>query len=1040
MTVVTTVNGDDYYMDIVRDEGQENFADDTVEYDASALPSPAIRADLSELSGTERYYTSGGVGIRTTGIQLAVTSIKVYIPLSIISANPNNYGKIEDDGSSEIYDDLKIGLMSDLHIASYETGVDKNLVIMLNKFKEENVDIVMVLGDVATTGLEDQYAKFNKTWNSVFDDPDTAPKLLAITGNHEFEQAYYHRETVEDVYNKYLAAYGYTEVNRHITLNGYHFIGINSESASVHGGYTSVTADWLRAELDKAVAENKWRPIFVMAHQTLPNTTYGSNWGSDKTAVIYDVLKNYPQVIYFGGHSHYPSENERSIFQDLFTAIDVTSLQYTTTESDDDTYESQGALMVTVKGADKQIVVDRYKINGDSAKKIREPWVLSLPLKQSTFTYTDDRANDTVAPEFASDASVTVSDIRINSVKVSFPSATHDDFVQGYNVYIKSSGTTVVTKYFASDFYLNKDRMKSSWSTRIDGLLPNMDYTVEVTAVESFGKESKPITASFSTLPITTPSAAPNRADFMDVNFAAGFEDNSDYRLSYTLYGSSNQSKIVDSDILGRKVLSACGWINYAILPSMLDKITESFTVEIAFKFPETLPDSKQTLFGNSESGGISVQMSSSGALTVNAYILKEDGSASSKSASIDGIRPDTWYHLIGVYDGQRITAYINGEEVSHKDAVGTVKHNKEVPCMTIGANVNTTGNASEKFIGEIALTRVYTNALTEDEVRDAYKFYQNDNMYQDIYNRMRIIASADASYMDEELKAKTEKQTELAEKYVYDLELSKEDYDNYVLVTDEIIAEITAGNPELAWLTYNDPLSNTGLLTEKSDYWQVEKNKELNKQFISKNFNAETYIMYKVDGYIRSFGVDALIYSGYGDVNRDIEVYLSKDGTEWRLLNTVATDPVDDPIYGPGDAVSWLDSTVSAKNLIGGDYSYIKIVVKEFESGIPWSTALDGVVIKYSQNADDQELIKGTFADYTESRGDFNGDEALNTADAIYLLRHTMRPSAYPLTQSGDMNGDGEINTADAIYLLRHTMRPDKYPLAPDAKSDSKQ
>ncbi len=63
--------------------------------------------------------------------------------------------------------------------------------------------------------------------------------------------------------------------------------------------------------------------------------------------------------------------------------------------------------------------------------------------------------------------------------------------------------------------------------------------------------------------------------------------------------------------------------------------------------------------------------------------------------------------------------------------------------------------------------------------------------------------------------------------------------------------------------------------------------------------------------------------------------------------------------------------------------------------------------------------------------RGDVNDDGSVNSADAIYLLRNTMRAGKYPINQSGDMNGDKAVNSADAIYLLRYTMRPSKYPLA---------
>lgn len=62
--------------------------------------------------------------------------------------------------------------------------------------------------------------------------------------------------------------------------------------------------------------------------------------------------------------------------------------------------------------------------------------------------------------------------------------------------------------------------------------------------------------------------------------------------------------------------------------------------------------------------------------------------------------------------------------------------------------------------------------------------------------------------------------------------------------------------------------------------------------------------------------------------------------------------------------------------------------------------------------------------------QGDANDDGKLNSADAIYLLRHTVFPSLYPVNQGIDMNGDGLENSADAIYLLRHTVFPANYPL----------
>lgn len=62
--------------------------------------------------------------------------------------------------------------------------------------------------------------------------------------------------------------------------------------------------------------------------------------------------------------------------------------------------------------------------------------------------------------------------------------------------------------------------------------------------------------------------------------------------------------------------------------------------------------------------------------------------------------------------------------------------------------------------------------------------------------------------------------------------------------------------------------------------------------------------------------------------------------------------------------------------------------------------------------------------------RGDVNGDDFVNSNDAIHLLYHTLLPDRYMINQSGDFDGDGYVNSNDAIYLLYFTLLPERYPL----------
>lgn len=63
---------------------------------------------------------------------------------------------------------------------------------------------------------------------------------------------------------------------------------------------------------------------------------------------------------------------------------------------------------------------------------------------------------------------------------------------------------------------------------------------------------------------------------------------------------------------------------------------------------------------------------------------------------------------------------------------------------------------------------------------------------------------------------------------------------------------------------------------------------------------------------------------------------------------------------------------------------------------------------------------------------GDVNGDLKVTSADAIYLLYHTLLgDSRYPLNQPVEYNGDGKVTSTDAIYLLYHVLLGDsRYPL----------
>ncbi len=64
---------------------------------------------------------------------------------------------------------------------------------------------------------------------------------------------------------------------------------------------------------------------------------------------------------------------------------------------------------------------------------------------------------------------------------------------------------------------------------------------------------------------------------------------------------------------------------------------------------------------------------------------------------------------------------------------------------------------------------------------------------------------------------------------------------------------------------------------------------------------------------------------------------------------------------------------------------------------------------------------------------GDANGDENVNTADAVYLTNYIFHngPAPDPI-EAGDTNGDGSVNLADAVYIINYVFNEGPAPLCP--------
>ena len=210
-------------------------------------------------------------------------------------------------------------IMSDIHITANQNHVhNKNFAGMLKDVSSLNKDAlgIYVVGDMADTGKEQEYLNMMELYNAAGDVP---PLFLAI-GNHDlsglpFDQA-----------NEIFLKYAFLPDGSHPTdtsydfwLNGYHFIFLGTDTASgLHSNFTRETITWLKETLDEN--RDPSRPVFLFLHQSLSNTVSGSlpgeGWsGVDNENMLRSVLKNYPEVMFFNGHSHWTMDSVGNMFE-----------------------------------------------------------------------------------------------------------------------------------------------------------------------------------------------------------------------------------------------------------------------------------------------------------------------------------------------------------------------------------------------------------------------------------------------------------------------------------------------------------------------------------------------------------------------------------------------------------------------------------------------------------------------------------------------------------------------------------------------------
>ena len=426
---------------------------------------------------------------------------------------------------------LRFGVVSDIHLTTPKSC--RLLERSFRQFKRRGVDAVMIPGDLTDWGLRSSLVYLKRTWDKVFAGTEVVP--LFCTGNHDFEGWQYGDMAAE------MRANGYSESENIVGL------GMKACWESVFGekyasvrvrtvkGYDFISGEYRGyGELAKFMDANGGRfagtkPFFYFQHLPLKGTTVDSHRWADDGSVA-PVLAKFPNCIAFTGHTHRPFLDERSIWQDAFTIVNVPSLSYAGLPGDQqhengsgrrDGKATQTMPVVPVRRDlrggqgyivdvwDDAVVIERRDLEEDASDC--PDWTIPLPACTAGRPYAyATRENAEPVPEFPAGAKLEletrntenrrgfwtiVLDCRFPTAEVPSGSRVFDYEIRA----VPQDGSAPMVKYFYSPAYPKLAKyepvVQRFWFD-VAELPQDRDYVVEVRARNCFGKCGRPLVSS----------------------------------------------------------------------------------------------------------------------------------------------------------------------------------------------------------------------------------------------------------------------------------------------------------------------------------------------------------------------------------------------------------------------------------------------------------------------------------------------------------------------------------------------------------------
>ncbi|MBR5112545.1 MAG: metallophosphoesterase [Clostridia bacterium] len=395
---------------------------------------------------------------------------------------------------------LRFAACSDIHVSGKESTAEERhpeeerLAKLINfmydysaKQEYKGFDALCIAGDMTDGGRDFEYDSFNKVIKENLKDET---KFLICTGNHEYI-AYRDKDASEGA--RMFEEKIQPNQDTHEVINGYHFVLC---SYSEDGRTFKAKLPWFDKEIASAVKESGKKPVFTFQHPAPQRTIYGSVCWGDKD--IPKVFRKYPQMINFSGHSHYPVNDLRSIWQNKYTALGCGTLSYYETDLDgfagNFPYEFHEAAQFYIVEADAQgnvrilsydLITDRFFDN--------EYYLTGLADKNYAYKFAKMKRSGG-KPVFPQNTEISTRMNEHLDTILTFTGAEDKYCAESYKVSVFAGLKSVHSSSFSGKYmYLFED---NKYEINIGKLKPGK-YTAYIKAMNPYAKTSKELKYKF---------------------------------------------------------------------------------------------------------------------------------------------------------------------------------------------------------------------------------------------------------------------------------------------------------------------------------------------------------------------------------------------------------------------------------------------------------------------------------------------------------------------------------------------------------------